>query len=165
MRYFQGKVIQRLSKLPLIGPILRHRFLKFAIVGFSGTIVNLLVLYSCQSFLFRDVYPIDRRLHPSLSIAIFVSTMSNYLLNRMWTWSDRKNTAKYGFFIQMGQFFMASALSILLQYVFTIMLARFMHYLAANVVSIVIAAILAYLLYDMWTFSKKGYLESLFRKD
>jgi putative flippase GtrA len=159
MRYFQGKVIQRVSKLPVIGPILGHRFLKFAIVGFSGTIANLSVLYSCQSFLFRDLYPIDKRLHLSLSIAIFISTMSNYFLNRMWTWSDRKNTAKYGFFIQMGQFFVASGLSILLQYVFTIVLARFMHYLAANVVSIVIAAILAYLLYDVWTFARKNVLE------
>jgi len=56
----------------------------------------------------------------------------------------------------MGQYFLASWLSIALQFFLTTLLARFVHYLPANIISIILAAIVTYVLNDVWTFSVKG---------
>ena len=148
-------IINKLQAVPLVGPVLRHRFIKFGTVGFSGTIVNLTVLFLNQEILFKNIYPMERRLHISLSGAIFVATMSNFLWNRWWTWNDRKGKTKHGFFVQMGQYYLASGLAISIQYFFTILLARFTHYLIANILSIIIAAFITYIVNDIWTFAMR----------
>ena len=140
---------------PPVGTILRHRFTKFAIVGFSGTLVNLSVLYSSQEILLRRVHPAETRLTYSLTIAIFVATVNNFLWNRHWTWRDRKGATRHGFLVQMGQYFVASWLSIVLQFLLTKIAAHFTHYLTANVLAIVIAAVVTYVLNDVWTFAVK----------
>jgi putative flippase GtrA len=58
----------------------------------------------------------------------------------------------------MGQYYLACGLAIILQYLFTIVVSRYTHYILANIMGIVVAAILAYLLNDIWTFAvrKKG---------
>ena len=45
------RLIDRVSLMPGLGPMIRHRFFKFGTVGFSGTIVNLVVLYINQEIL------------------------------------------------------------------------------------------------------------------
>jgi len=149
------RITGKIYLIPIVGAIIKHRFIKFGTIGFSGTLVNLTVLFINQEFLFRDIFPVERRLHLSLGGAIFVATFSNYLWNRQWTWSDRKGKTKYGFFIQMGQYFFASSIAISVQYIFTILLARLTHYLMANMVSIIIAAIFTYIVNDIWTFSAR----------
>ena len=142
-----------LAEIPVIGRVLRHRFVKFSIVGSSGMIINLVTLYVGQEILFQEIRPEAVRLNLSLGLAIFLATVNNYLWNRAWTWLDRKGKTKYGFFPQMGQYFIACGLAIGLQFVFTLLLAEFIHYLIANIISIVFAAIINYLLNDIWTFS------------
>ena len=140
-----------------IGKLLRHRFIKFGTVGASGTVVNLIMLHINQEILLRDIHPIETRLKLSLAGAIFLATINNYLWNRMWTWNDRKRKGGYGFFIQMGQYFLACGLAISLQYLFTIIFSRFIHYLIANIISIILAAIFVYILNDIWTFAMRRY--------
>lgn len=143
-----------LGAVPVIGPLLRSRFAKFGTVGFAGTLVNLLMLYLNQEVVFQWVHPAERRLRFSLGLAIFVSTVHNYLWNRSWTWRDRRRKNAGGFFLQMAQYFLSCALAIGLQYLFTLMLVTLTHYLVANVAAIVVAAVITYLLNDMWTFAK-----------
>lgn len=145
--------ISRIQQLPLIGPLFRIRFIKFGVVGFSGTLINIGVLYVNQSILFRAVSPPDKRLHLSLSIAIFLATLNNYLWNRWWTWGDRKRGDKGGFFIQMGQYYLACGVAIFIQYLLTTILADFIHYLLANMTAIILSAIFVYIINDLWTFS------------
>ena len=145
--------IDRISRLPVIGPLIRHRFSKFGTVGLSGTVVNLMVLYIGQEIVFRDIHPRETRLHLSLALAIFLATINNYLWNRSWTWGDRKGKARHGFFLQMGQYFVACGLAIGIQYGLTLLLAEYVHYMIANILSIIVAAISNYLLNDAWTFS------------
>lgn len=147
------RVVEKALSLPLVGKIVRHRFVKFGTVGFSGTIINLIVLFLGQEYLFRFIYPKTKRLHLSLSIAIFVATLSNFLLNRRWTWNDRRGKTAHGFLAQMGQYFLASGLAIGIQYVLTILFSLFVYYLLANIISILIAAVFTYLLNDVWTFA------------
>jgi len=81
--------------------------LKFGTVGLSGTVVNLFFLTLNQEIFFKNMMPDEKRLQLSLSIAIFFATLNNYIWNRTWTWKDRKGRTAYGFFIQMGQYFLA----------------------------------------------------------
>ena len=148
-------VIDRISRLPVIGPIIRHRFSKFGTVGLFGTAVNLIVLFIGQEIIFKDIRPTETRLHLSLGLAILLATINNYLWNRNWTWGDRKGTAGYGFFLQMGQYFVACGLAIAIQFGFTVLLAQYVHYMIANIFAIIIAAVFNYLLNDTWTFSEK----------
>ena len=146
-------LIDKISEMPGISLLLRYRFVKFSIVGFSGMIINLVALYLSQEVLFKNIDPEVLRLNLSLGLAIFFATVNNYLWNRKWTWLDRKGKTKYGFFPQMGQYFIACGLAIGLQFAFTLLLAQFMNYLFANIISIVLAAVLNYLLNDIWTFA------------
>lgn len=139
--------------LPIIGPIIRHRFTKFGAVGLSGTFVNLAVLYFSHEVLFKSVQPLGKRLHFSLSLAIFLATLNNFVWNRFWTWKDRKGKTKHGLLVQMGQYYLACSLAIGLQYAFTFLFSKLVHYLFANVMAIIIAAILTYVLNDVWTFA------------
>jgi putative flippase GtrA len=140
-------------KAPVLDRLIRHRFVKFGTIGFSGTIVNLIVLYLNQEILFRNIYPIETRLNLSLAGAIFLATVNNFLWNRLWTWGDRRGKTKHGFFVQMGQYFLASWLAILIQFGLTNLFAQIIHYLMANIVAIIIAAIFTYIFNDIWTFS------------
>ncbi len=144
--------IQHILDTPVLGSVLRHRFMKFGLVGFSGTIVNLVVLFLSQEHLLAHVRPEDTRLNGSLALAIFVATVHNFLWNRLWTWRDRKGKTRYRFFVQMGQYFLASWLSITLQFIVTKIAAQFMHYLLANVIAIILAAVVTFVLNDIWTF-------------
>jgi putative flippase GtrA len=161
MRY-RHIFINRINSISFIYAFIRFRFIRFGVVGFSGTLVNLGLLYLNQEFLFKDIHPFHKRLHISLSIAIFLATVNNYLWNRLWTWGDRKGKTRYGFFIQMGQYFLACSVPISLQYVFTIFISRTIFYLIANIIAIILAAIFVYIINDIWTFGIKR--NSFFQK-
>jgi putative flippase GtrA len=153
------RIVDKILKRPWVGKVLTHRFMKFGTVGFSGTIINITMLYINEEFIFQQIVSKETRLHLSLSGAIFVATLSNFLWNRRWTWDDRKGKAKHGFFVQLGQYFLASGLAICIQYVFTILFARFTHYLVANIMAVVIAAVFTYLVNDVWTFAVRKDLQ------
>lgn len=154
--YDEIMVIHRILQLPLLGRLLHHRFIKFGTIGLSGTVVNVAVLYVNQEIIFGSINPVETRLRLSLAGAIFLATINNFLWNRMWTWRDRRGKTKHGIVVQMGQYFLASWLSIALQFFLTTLLARFIYYLLANIISIILAAIVTYVLNDIWTFSVKG---------
>ena len=138
-----------------IRPIEWFRFLKFGTVGLSGTIINLMVLYVGKEWIFKDVHPESVCLNLSLGAAILLATINNFAWNRVWTWSDRKNTLRKHLLVQMGQYFLACWLAICLQFLITTLLARFIHYLIANAISIGLSAMINFILNDKWTFCIK----------
>jgi len=138
-----------------VGRIFHPRFIKFGVVGFSGTLINIGVLYVSQSFLFNGVFTPETRFHLSLSLAIFLATFNNYLWNRWWTWRDRRRTEHRGFVVQMVQYYLACGLAIFLQYLLTTLLSRVVHYLIANLTAIGLSAILVYIINDIWTFTQR----------
>lgn len=62
---------------------LELRLIKFAIVGTSGVVVNLGLLYILVEW-FGLYYML------AAVISIGSSVVSNYILNDKWTWRDRK---------------------------------------------------------------------------
>lgn len=145
-------VVETVSRFPGGKWLLRQRFIKFGAVGFSGTLVNLAVLYFAQEFLYRSVETPDLRLNLSLATAIFIATLHNFLWNRAWTWGDRRAHIRKHIVVQFMQYCAACWLAITLQFVFTNLFRRFMHYLLANILAIGITAVLNYLVNHSWTF-------------
>jgi len=147
-------LLERLHHLPVIGRLLRHRVVKFGVVGASGTVVNVAVLYVAQEFVFRSIEPASHRLNVSLATAIFFATINNFLLNRAWTWLDRREHVSTPILLQFVQYAIACWLGIALQFALTHVFARHFHYLIANVLAIVIASVANFVVNDHWTFGR-----------
>lgn len=141
------------------------RYIKFGLVGASGTVVNMVVLYLAQEHLFAAITEPRQRLYASLALAIAVATVNNFTWNRLWTWADRVKAAHAHhtqlahtrwsvISAQLGRYALASWLGIGLQYGLTLWLAHSLHYLLANVIAIVVASVSNFLANDRWTFGK-----------
>ena len=137
---------------PLIAMWLtRWRYIKFGLVGASGTVVNLGVLYLCQEFVLQSI-DATQRLYASLALAIVLATVNNFYWNRRWTWRDRTLASSGHTLQQFLRYCLASWLGTCVQYVLTLWLATHMHYMPANVLAIVVASFVNYFANDWWTF-------------
>jgi len=140
------------------------RYVKFGLVGASGTVVNLVVLYGAHEYLFRAIEAPGSKPYASLALAIALSTVNNFTWNRLWTWADRKHQvdshsrnqgSTAGTLLrQFGLYTLASWLGIALQYGLTLWLTTYLHYLLANLIAIVIASVGNFLANDRWTFHR-----------
>lgn len=128
------------------------RYIKFGLVGASGTVVNLLVLYLAQEFLLAAIEPAAQRLYASLACAIGLATVNNFYWNRRWTWQDRQSQWRGSVAGQFMRYALASWLGTSVQYILTLWLAQHMHYLVGNVLAIVVASVVNYAANDWWTF-------------
>jgi dolichol-phosphate mannosyltransferase len=143
------------------------RYIKFGLVGASGTVVNMVVLFVAQEYLFAALAAPRSRLYASLALAIALATINNFTWNRLWTWADRQHgvaapagsesahrNARRGILSQFGRYALASWFGIAMQYGLTLWLSHTLHYLLANVVAIVIASVSNFLANDHWTFKR-----------
>ncbi len=134
------------------GIALAVRFVRFGLVGASGTLINLAVLTLGQEWLFRFIAEPGMRLNASLALAISVATVNNFYWNRRWTWGDRDAARRKPLPLQFAQYVSASAVSITVQFVLTRLFAFWIHYLLANLIAIGLAAVVNYLVNDRVTF-------------
>lgn len=141
----------------------RYRYIKFGIVGASGTVVNLLVLHLGHEFLFNELESAYNKPYFSLALAIALATLNNFTWNRLWTWSDRVKTLEAQeaqpvslrlLGVEFGQYITASAFGSGLQYVLTLLLSGSMDYRVANIIAIVAASVSNFLANDRWTFKR-----------
>jgi dolichol-phosphate mannosyltransferase len=156
-----------LQRLVLLGLswIERYRYLKFGIVGASGTVVNLVVLYLGHEYLFNAIESTYKKPYLSLALAITLATINNFTWNRLWTWRDRVQSleadeAQGGkvslrlLGVEFGQYVTASAFGSALQYVLTLLLSGSMDYRLANITAILAASVSNFLANDRWTFKR-----------
>ncbi len=151
----------------LIERVLKIRYAKFGIVGASGTVVNMVVLYLAQKVLFSSIAAPRDRLYISLALAIFIATINNFSWNRLWTWADRQapatatmstisnRTSTPSTLALFAKYLLASWLGIALQYGLTLWLARYIDYRYANLLAIVLASVSNFIANDRWTFKTK----------
>jgi dolichol-phosphate mannosyltransferase len=159
-----GRAIWRERLLALLRWLLSIRYIKFGMVGASGTVVNIAVLYVGHEYLFQSLEGAQGKPYASLALAIAVATVNNFTWNRLWTWADRVTQAPQDADIQappasslgaqLAKYALASWFGIGLQYVLTLWLAHSMHYMLANVIAIVIASVSNFFANDRWTFRK-----------
>jgi len=144
----------QLSLASLSRRIFSRRFLKFGTVGVSGMVVNMGLLYIAQEHIFNAVQQTEIKLNLSLALAIFFATLNNFIWNRIWTWADRTQHHHRPFLVQFGQYTLACWLSIVLQAIFTNLLAPHIYYLIANMAAIAVTSVLNFVLNDIWTFGR-----------
>lgn len=149
---------------PLLQNLLRWRFVKFGLVGASGTVINVAVLYAAQEFLLVQMVPdFHNRLNFSIALAISIATVNNFYWNRRLTWKDRAPQANAAstppaaepLWRLFGKYVMAAGLSIVLQSLLTRWLALSMHYILANLLAIALASVCNFLANDRFTFRRK----------
>ena len=144
--------MKRIAQHPLTLWVFKKRFMKFGMVGATGVVVNLGVLYFCQEFLFTGIQSPGMRLNVSLAVAIFFATVNNFFWNRAWTWSDRKHHPDKHLILHFGQYALACWVGIVLQVLLTKLLVIYLHYLVANALAIVFASVFNFLVNNFWTF-------------
>jgi dolichol-phosphate mannosyltransferase len=148
----------------VLGWIERYRYIKFGIVGASGTVVNLVMLHIGHEYLFNAIEASYKKPYLSLALAISLATLNNFTWNRLWTWSDRVRTLEASegaqpvslrlLGMEFGQYVTASAFGSTLQYVLTLLLSGSMDYRLANIVAIIAASESNFLANDRWTFKR-----------
>ena len=155
-----------ISRLPAkLQPLARWRFIKFGLVGASGTVINIAVLYASQEYLFRHIENFHARLNYSIALAITLATISNFYWNRRLTWRDRQNEVSPSASLLFLKYVMAAALSIVIQSLLTKWLANYWHYIIANVVAIGLASAFNYVANDRMTFSRRSKTASIAADD
>jgi len=153
LRAFAEAVVSRLP--PRLQPMARWRFVKFGMVGASGTVINVAVLYLAQEFLLLGIADFRTRLNFSIAMAITLATINNFYWNRRLTWRDRRHQMHRSALILFFRYVMAAALAIVVQSLLTKWLSLHFHYLMANLLSIVLASVCSFVANDRMTFRRR----------
>ena len=145
------------ARLPArLQAMMRWRFIKFGMVGASGTVINVVVLYAAQEFLLRQITNFHTRLNYAIALAITAATINNFYWNRRLTWRDRVHDVHHSALFLFAKYVMAAALAIALQSLLTKWLALHMHYIAANLIAIVLASVVSFIANDRMTFRRRA---------
>ncbi len=121
------------------------RVLKFAVVGGSGVLVNMGVLYLLTHY---------ARIHYMVSsiFAIELSILTNFLLNNYWTWRDRMGKS---LFRKLLQYHISVGVSaVLANWLLLVFLTEVagIYYLISNLIGIGVGMLFNFVLNDLWTF-------------
>jgi dolichol-phosphate mannosyltransferase len=132
------------------GKVIPLRFLLYCMVGASGVVVNLGVLW-----LLRGYFKFDQ--HTSLLAAIATSILSNYLLNNFITFSDRKRSGMVAL-TGLALFCLVSSGGALINYSVSTLFASTiqMNIYVADLLGIVLATIWNYTLNRLYTWQKRA---------
>ncbi len=124
------------------------RFSKFGIVGFIGIFVNMGMLY-----VFREIFHMPY--YVSGLFAIELSIITNFILNDVWTWRDRREKHLFIRFIRYNA--AATFTSFGMNYPILLALVYLLgvNYLLANLIGIAIASLFNFIINHHWTYGRK----------
>jgi dolichol-phosphate mannosyltransferase len=119
-------------------------FIKFAVVGGSGVLINMGLFF----VLTRWIHLVIVWASP---VAIEVSILSNFLLNNIWTF--RKRDTYVPFLNRLLRYHLVTGLAGIVNYLTLLLLVRFagMSDLIANLIGILIGMFINYFLNSRWT--------------
>ncbi len=124
-----------------------RQIVKFAIVGASGTLVNLIIFTLLQRF---THYPI----WVDFSIGFMVGGVSNYFLNRRWTFRSSRHAGREG-----AQFLTVSFIALLVGNLVVYLLETklaFHHAHRVWLASVLSGILVNFFLNKYWTFREPG---------
>jgi putative flippase GtrA len=119
-----------------------RQFFKFGIVGASGMVVNFVVAHVLERSTSLSWFA-------DFAIGFMIGGVSNYILNRVWTFGSRRNPLLEGL-----QFLVVSAIALLVgKLVFTVAQgAGFHHFTATWLVATLSGTFVNFFLNKYWTF-------------
>jgi putative flippase GtrA len=129
-----------------------ERFLRFAIVGGTGTVVDFVILIVLKEWAHLPVLLAN-------TFSYTAGTANNFILNRTWTFPEARSKKVW---IQIGQFFAVSGMGLLLNdgilWLMSQPLGSLLNqpqngYLAAKVVATLLVIVWKYFANRYWTFS------------
>ena len=130
------------------------RFAKFGVVGLSGVGVNhgllLLGIYLLSSWEPGRAYAL------SLTVAIAISILTNFLLNDAWTWRDRRNRGLGAFLLRMGKYHLVAGVAGVVQWAISWSLSIPLEFNVhlANLTGIGAGVLINFLVNHLWTFKR-----------
>jgi dolichol-phosphate mannosyltransferase len=123
--------------------------LKFSIVGASGVLMNMGMLFFLTEVL-NLFYLV------SSILAIEISIITNFILNDLWTWHDRK---KENLFTRLMRYhFSVGITAVIINWLLLIILTEFfgLYYLISNLIGISAGTLSNFVINDLWTFRDKS---------
>ncbi len=126
-----------------------EEFVKFAIVGGTGILVNMGLLYLLtRSF--------SIKLEIASPIAIEVSILTNFSLNSLWTFRNRNTPIR--FWSRFLRYHLVTGLAGIVNYLVLLLLVRVfgMHDLLSNMIGILIGTVFNFTLNSYWTWSVRS---------
>ncbi len=126
-----------------------YRLIKFAVVGLSGIFVNEFMLWYLTEFLGLYYYV-------SSIIGIEASILSNFILNDMWTFRDRRVPGKKNMMHRLLKYNVISWSTGSINWFVLVTLKEFfgVYYLIANLMGIFVAFIGNFILSSLWAWKK-----------
>lgn len=127
-----------------IQPGKMKEFMKFAVVGGSGVIVNM-------GFFFAFTRFAGVRIEFASPIAIEISILCNFFLNNAWTF--RRRDTKVGFSGRILRYHLVTVVAGVVNYFTLLLLANVfgMHDLIANLIGIILGTFINFFLNSLWT--------------
>jgi dolichol-phosphate mannosyltransferase len=124
-------------------------FTKFALVGASGVVVNMGLLY-----LLTDMA--NLKVEFASPIAIEVSILTNFTLNNAWTF--RKRRSPVPFFSRLLRYHLVTGVAGIVNYLTLILLVKLigMNELLANLIGIALGTVINFFLNSLWTWRKRS---------
>ncbi|HXB82508.1 MAG TPA: GtrA family protein [Candidatus Acidoferrum sp.] len=119
-----------------------RQFIKFGIVGASGTVVNFLVAHALEKTTTLSWFA-------DFAIGFMVGGVSNYIFNRIWTFGSRRNP-----FVEGLQFLTVSAVALLAGGAIFSIAQRFdiRHFTATWLVATLSGTFVNFFINKYWTF-------------
>jgi dolichol-phosphate mannosyltransferase len=121
-----------------------EELLKFGIVGGSGVLVNMGLLFVLTRYF-------SVRLEIASVIAIEVSILSNFFLNNLWTF--KKRDTHVPFWTRLLRYHLVTGLAGIVNYLVLLLLVKNfgLHDMLSNLIGILIGTFINYSLNSLWT--------------
>jgi dolichol-phosphate mannosyltransferase len=128
-----------------------RRFIQFSLVGLSGVGVNLGTFW-----LLWEVIGIDDRV--ALASGYAAATLSNFILNDLWTFRDRRLPGLVPFFGRAPKFALVSAVAIGIYFAIYMPLTRYLgvYELLADAAAIAVGLVWNFTANVLWTWKKRS---------
>jgi dolichol-phosphate mannosyltransferase len=134
----------RLLRSRGIKPEKMKEFMKFAVVGGSGVLVNMGCFYVFTRYA-------GIRIEFASPMAIEISILTNFFLNNAWTF--RKRDTKIGFAGRILRYHLVTAVAGLVNYLTLLLLTHVagLHDLVSNLIGIILGTFINFFLNSLWT--------------
>lgn len=126
-------------------------FVKFAVVGTTGAIVDLGLLNLMHYFVWHDSW--DVMLYPAVTISFSAAVINNYTWNILWTYRHQDHSDQHH--VTLSKFFIVSVIGLLINlgivYVMTDMLG--FYWLIGKLIAMGIVLFWNFMANRLWTFN------------
>jgi dolichol-phosphate mannosyltransferase len=142
------KDISRISERFGIAPERLEEFMKFAVVGGSGVVVNMGFLFALTRYGEMDI-------KFASPIAIEISILTNFFLNNLWTF--RKRDTRVSFLSRIFRYHLVTGLAGIVNYFTLLFLANVfgIQDMIANLIGILLGTLINFFLNSLWTWRVK----------